>query len=431
MAQNSVGRHYLAPMHLLGPFSQLLTLNNLPARGPISDDQLEIIPHAGIVYNGQLNNGGTIVAVGNFEALRKEYPRASINEMRKAVVALPGLIDCHTHLCWAGSRAQDFAMRNSGATYLEMAAAGGGIKTTVAQTRAASDGKLIVNITHRLEAMKAQGITTAEVKSGYGLSVAEEMRHLNLIAQANESVAGIEVVSTCLAAHVCPPEFAGKPEAYLKTLENELLPQLKAYAKTTGTTLPRIDAFAEPSTFWGESLEAYLTAAKAHGFDLTLHADQFTPGGAALGVKLDALSVDHLEHSDAASIEVLSKDGCDTVAVALPGASLGLGEPFTPARKLLDAGAILAIATDWNPGSGPQGNLIGQAATFACAQKLSNAEVLAGITTRAARALGQQDRVGILAPGMAANISLWPTDDYREITWLMGAMKPLEISSLA
>lgn len=414
-------------MTLIGPFAQLLTLNNLPQRGALKDDQLEIITSAGILYDGPLNQSGTIIAIGKFEALRKEYPQASIQEIQQPAVALPGLIDCHTHLCWAGSRAQDFAMRNSGATYLEMAAAGGGIKTTVTQTRAASDETLVTNIAHRLEAMKAQGITTAEVKSGYGLSVAEEMRHLKLIAQANEKVAGIDVVLTCLAAHVCPPEFAGKPEAYLEVLAADLLPQLSAYAKTTNTPLPRIDAFAEPSTFWGPSLEKYLTAAKKQGFSLTLHADQFTPGGAALGVKLGAVSVDHLEHSDASSITVLAK--AETVAVALPGASLGLGEPFTPARKLLDAGAILAIATDWNPGSGPQGNLMGQAATLACAQKLSNAEVLAGITTRAAKALRIQDLTGILAPGMAANISVWPTNDYREITWLMGAMSPLQIEA--
>jgi len=412
-------------MQLIGPFSQLLTLSNLSSRGSIKDNQLEILKDAGIAYEGKLNAGGKIVAVGDFAALKKDYPKATITEIQQATVALPGLIDCHTHLCWAGSRAQDFAMRNSGATYLEMAAAGGGIKTSVAQTRSASDATLLTNIGERLAFMKAQGITTAEVKSGYGLSVDEEQRHLNLISQAAAQANGIEVVSTCLAAHVCPPEFAGKPEAYLETLEAELLPQLIASAKTTGTPLPRIDAFAEPSTFWGDSLEKYLTAAKNLGFSLTLHADQFTPGGAALGVNLGATSVDHLEHSNASSIAVLAK--AETVAVALPGASLGLGEPFTPARKLLDAGAILAIATDWNPGSGPQGNLVGQAATLASAQKLSNAEVLAGITTRAAKALGIQDRTGILAPGMAANISVWPTNDYREISWLMGSMQPLKI----
>ena len=416
-------------MQILGPFTQLLTLANLPKRGALKDDHLEIISEAGLVYNGKLNNGGTIIAVGKFEALCKEYPAATVKEVQQPAVALPGLIDCHTHLCWAGSRAQDFAMRNSGATYLEMAAAGGGIKTTVAQTRAASDATLVANIAGRLETLKLQGITTAEVKSGYGLSVVEEMRHLSLIHQAASNVQGIDVVSTCLAAHVCPPEFAGKPEVYLQTLEAKLLPQLLDYAKTNGINLPRIDAFAEPSTFWGDSLERYLSAAKNLGFQLTLHADQFTPGGAVLGVRLGATSVDHLEHSDASSIEVLAKAGCKTVAVALPGASLGLGEPFTPARKLLDAGATLAIATDWNPGSGPQGNLVGQAATLACAQKLSNAEVLAGVTTRAAQALGQQDRVGILAPGMVANISVWPTDDYREITWLMGSMWPMPLAS--
>ena len=151
-------------MQILGPFTQLLTLQNLPARGAITDDQLEIIPNAGIVYNGQLNNSGTIIAVGKFEDLRKEYPKATITQIQQPTVALPGLIDCHTHLCWAGSRAQDFAMRNSGATYLEMAEAGGGIKTTVAQTRAASDAKLVMNITRRLKAMQHQGINTGIAK---------------------------------------------------------------------------------------------------------------------------------------------------------------------------------------------------------------------------------------------------------------------------
>ena len=275
-------------------------------------------------------------------------------------------------------------------------------------------------IKSRLSQLLLLGITTVECKSGYGLSVEEELRHLRLINKAAQEVVGISMVTTCLAAHVCPPEFAGNPEGYLSTITARLLPALKAEKLTN-----RIDAFAEPSAFWGDSLDTYLKNAKEMGFELTVHADQFTPGGVSLSVKHGALSADHLEHADEASIAAIANS--ETVAVALPGASLGLGEPFTPARKLLDAGASVAIASDWNPGSAPMGHVLAQAAIMATYEKLSNAEVLAALTFRAAKALGLNDR-GKLAPGLRADVSIWPTDDYREILWKQGSLFPLRIS---
>ena len=407
-------------MHLHGPFTQLLPLAGLPLAGALCDGQLGVIENGGVLVDGDLNGAGTVVAIGGFESLRRDYPSATVVEYASPTVCLPGLVDCHTHLCWAGSRAQDFALRNAGASYLEMAEAGGGITSTMRATRAASDEVLAAALDRRLERLRTQGITTAECKSGYGLSVDEELRHLALIRAAGERAVGIDVVATCLAAHVCPPEVAGDAAGYLAHLEAELLPVLAKAAPT------RIDAFAEPSTFWGEPLERYLRAAKAYRLPRTLHADQFTPGGAVLACRLGAQSADHLEHVDGAGIAALAAAATaadPTIAVALPGASLGLGEPHAPARRLLDAGASVAIASDWNPGSAPQGQLLAQATVLAAAEKLTNAEVLAGLTYRAARALGLADR-GTLAAGQRAHVSLWPTDDYRAITWHMGSLYP-------
>ena len=398
---------------LIGPFAQLVTLDGLPPRGPLSDERLEIIPDAGIIVDGTLNGGGRIVDLGTYAALAREHPGAQRREVEQPTVCLPGLVDAHTHLCWAGSRAQDFAMRNAGKTYHQMAQQGGGIRATVRHTRAASDEELSAGLTSRLEGLRAQGITTVECKSGYGLTVEEELRHLRLIREAFAKTEGIDGFATCLAAHVCPPEFEGDAAGYLAHVRENLWPLLQPGS--------RLDVFAEPSAFWGEPLETYLAEAAATGFQLTVHADQFTPGGAALAARLGAASADHLEHADEAAIQALATS--DTVAVALPGASIGLGEPYAPARKLLDRGASLAISSDWNPGSAPQGLLLAQATALAAAEKLTNAEVLAGITVRAAGALRLSDR-GRLAVGLRADVSLWPTRDYREVTWCMGGMAP-------
>ena len=333
-------------------------------------------------------------------------------------VALPGLVDCHTHLCFGGSRARDFALRNAGKTYLEIAQAGGGIWDTVTQTRSLDQETLAGITAKHANRLLAEGTTTIEVKSGYGLSVAEELKMLRAIKQASAGTAA-DLIPTCLAAHGCPKDWKGSPSDYLTEIANQLFPVLLAENLCT-----RIDAFVEKSAFSPEEITPYLERAKQLGFDLTIHADQFSTGGSAVAVRLGARSADHLEASG--EPEILALASSNTVAVALPGASIGLGMAFTPARKLLDQGASLAIASDWNPGSAPMGDLLAQASILATFEKLTTAEVLAGITFRASAALGLTDR-GKLTTGQLADFILFPTADYREILYQQGKMKPVGV----
>jgi len=228
-----------------------------------------------------------------------------------------------------------------------------------------------------------------------------------------------DLIPTCLAAHTLPKDFEGSKEAYLSDIQANLFPMLKAHNLSN-----RIDAFVEKSAFTVEEITPYLQAAKAQGFDITIHADQFSTGGSELAVKLGAKSADHLEVSGDHEIKLLANS--DVIAVALPGASLGIGCNFTPARKILDAGGSLAIASDWNPGSAPMGNLIAQASILATFEKLSTAEVFAGLTFRAAAALGLSDR-GTLATGMLADFNLYPIGDYQEILYHQGQLAPAQV----
>ncbi|MEL6142646.1 MAG: imidazolonepropionase [Bacteroidota bacterium] len=402
------------PQHLIGPFTQIVTLEGLPLRGPLFDSQLVVIEWGGILIDEQ----GKVVATGSFDELAKQVAGsgASITELSEALVAIPGLVDAHTHLCFAGSRARDFAMRNAGSSYLEIARAGGGIWDSVTETRLATPDELVELTRLRLLLHLAGGVTTCEVKSGYGLSVEEELKQLLAIKNASEKVV-VDVIPTCLAAHVLPRDFGGNHAAYLAYLQNELFPQLAGLTE-------RIDIFVEEEAFTPELAKKYLLAAQKKGFKLTVHADQFSSGGSEVAVVVGAQSADHLEASGEREIALLAQS--DTVAVALPGASLGLGCAFTPARKLLDAGAILAIASDWNPGSAPMGDLLTQASILATFEKMSNAEVLAGMTFRAAKALGKTN-VGRLAKGYKADIVAYATNDYREITYQQGQLTPSKI----
>lgn len=397
---------------LIGPIRQLLTMRGLETKGPLQDSQLEIITEAGIFLKDE-----KIHEVGSYWDIYPEAQSigAKMETLQGDFVALPGFVDCHTHICFAGSRAKDFAMRNNGKTYLEIANSGGGIWDTVTQTRKASLEQLVKLTVKRANRNLAEGVTTIEVKSGYGLSVTEEIKMLQAIKQANTETAA-DLIATCLAAHICPKDFEGSPKEYLETISNELFPLLKSENLSN-----RIDAFIEDSAFSSEDVWDYFQKAKDLGFDITVHADQFHVGGSEVAVAFGAISADHLEASTEKEIELLANS--DTVAVALPGASIGLGMRFTPARKLLDAGASLSIASDWNPGSAPMGDLLIQASILGTFEKLSNAEVLAGITCRAAAALGLEDR-GKLASGNLADILLFPTNDYREITYHQGKLKP-------
>ncbi|UZD24079.1 imidazolonepropionase [Algoriphagus halophytocola] len=400
---------------LIGPISQLLTLDKLPLKGALKDEQLEILENAGILIEDE-----KILEVGTFSDLMKKANslNAEIIELKGDFVALPGWIDCHTHICFGGTRAQDFAMRNAGKSYLEIAEAGGGIWDTVTQTRKLTQSELADRTISNANRHLSEGVTTIEVKSGYGLNVAEELKMLRAIKQACQETKA-DLIPTCLAAHVKPRDFEGTNQEYLEMISEELFPILKSE-----NLADRIDSFVEKSAFSPEEIDSYYQKAKDLGFDLTVHADQFTKGGSTVAVKFKAKSADHLEASTEKEIALLANS--KTVAVALPGASIGLGCAFTPARKILDQGGSLAIGSDWNPGSAPMGDLLTQASILATFEKLSSAEVLSALTSRAAWALGLEDR-GVLKTGLLADFNLFPTSDYREILYHQGKLKPAQV----
>ena len=395
---------------LIGPFTQLLPMNGLPLKGALKDEQLPIIENGGILVSE-----GNILKVGLFEDLKSDA--AEIHRIEKESICIPGLVDSHTHICFAGNRARDYAYRNAGKTYLEIAKAGGGIWDTVTQTRKATEEELIDGIIARSAIHLNKGITTLEVKSGYGLSLDEELKMLRAIKGANLETK-VDLVSTCLAAHMKPKDW-NQSNAYLDEMANTLFPILKSENLSN-----RIDAFIEESAFSPDEIKPYFQKAKDMGFDITVHADQFTTGGSQVAVEFDAISADHLEASTEKEIQLLANS--NTIATALPGASLGLGCDYTPARKILDAGGALSIASDHNPGSAPMGNLLTQASILGTFEKLSNTEVLAGITFRAAAALRLSDR-GKLEPGALADFVVFPTDNYQDITYHQGQMKPSQV----
>ena len=400
-------------MELIGPISQLVTLQDLPLKGPISDSTLPIISNAGIAIENS-----TIVAVDNWDSLVARYPTAHITKLEGACVAVPGYIDCHTHICFGGNRARDFALRNAGVSYLEIAQSGGGIWDTVTQTRKCTEQELTQIVIKNANKHLQSGVTTIEVKSGYGLSVGEEIKMLRAIYNGNNETAA-DLVATCLAAHLKPKDFNGSNEAYLNYLVTNLFPVLQSENLTN-----RIDAFVESSAFSVDEIAPYLQAAKALNFDITIHADQFTTGGSEVALQYGALSADHLEASGDKEIKALAQS--NTIAVALPGASVGLGCSFAPARTILNKGGALAIASDWNPGSAPMGDLVCQASILATFEKLTTAEVFAGITFRAAAALNLFDR-GRLVAGNKADFILYPTTDYRDILYYQGSLRPSQV----
>jgi imidazolonepropionase len=396
-------------MKLIGPFTQVVTLANLPLRGKLLDEQLEIIPDGGILID---NN--KIEKVGNFEILKSENHNIEIETVKGEQIVLPAFVDSHTHICFGGNRANDFAMRNAGKTYLEIAESGGGIWSSVQHTRNASEEELLKTLLERIDFLISLGIATIEVKSGYGLDAENELKMLRIIKKAQEQTKAT-LVPTCLSAHLKPRDFEGSNEEYLHYIVTEILPKVKEE-----DLAKRVDIFIEKSAFQPEESKKFLLKAKELGFEITIHADQFTPGSSRIAVEVGAKSADHLEATIDDDIEFIAKS--DTVATALPGASLGLGEKFTPARKLLDAGAIVAIASDWNPGSAPMGNLITQASILATFEKLTTAEVLAGMTFRSAFALGLEDR-GRLEGGLKADFVTFKTNNFQNVLYNQGSLK--------
>ena len=396
-------------MKITGPFKQIVTLANLPLRGKLADEQLEIIENGGI-----LSENGKIVDVGDFEVLKTANPTAEIEDIIGTQVALPAFTDAHTHICFGGNRANDFAMRNAGKTYLEIAESGGGIWSSVQHTRAASEDELLKTTLERIHFLISLGITTIEIKSGYGLDVENELKMLRVIKKA-QNFTKATLVPTCLSAHLKPRDFEGDNVEYLQYILNEILPKVKEE-----NLAKRVDIFIEKSAFQPEESRNFLMKAKEMGFEITVHADQFTPGSSRIAVEVGAKSADHLEATADEDIDFIASS--ETVAVALPGASLGLGEKFSPARKILDKNGILAIASDWNPGSAPMGNLITQASILAAFEKLSTAEVLAGITFRSAFALSLEDR-GTLEKGKKADFVTFKTDNFQNVFYQQGSLK--------
>ncbi len=384
-------------MKVLENISQLATCRAQGAQADIHD-----IADAALVWEGP-----EIVWVGRRDELPAEYLRADRLDARGGLVT-PGLVDCHTHLAFGGWRADEFEQRIRGKSYLEIAREGGGIARTVRLTREASEVALLARARGFLEEMRALGVTTVECKSGYGLDRENELKLLRVYRDLGaEGIA--RIVPTYLGAHVVPPEFRADREKYLQLMEG-LIPEIAAMG------LARCcDVFVEESAFSATEARRVLLAAKSAGLALKLHADQLSScGGAELAAELGALSADHLEHASEAGIAAMARAG--TVAVSLPLATLYLAQPPMPARRFIEAGVPVAVASDFNPGSAPSYHLP-LALTLACTlQRMTPAEALKGATVIAARALGLEGVVGSLEPGMAADFAVFDVPDVN--LWL-------------
>lgn len=373
--------------------------------------KLEVLTDTAVAVQGE-----TIVSLGKRKDLEKKYPDASIVDCRNRVLT-PGLVDSHTHAIFARPRYEEQELRASGVDYQEIAKRGGGIHSSVRHLRACSDEELYAAAQPRLERLASYGTTTVEVKSGYGLSVEDELRILRVIARLQQHVP-MRIVPTWLGAHEIPIEFRermnGRSE-YVDLLINDLLP-LVAREKLAKFA----DVFCEPGVFTVEETRKILRAAAAAGLQLKLHADELDgSGGAELAAELRATSADHLAAISEEGIRAIVQAG--TVATLLPGTMLFLGRPKqAPARALIDAGAAVALATDFNPGTSPTFNfpLI---MTLGISQLRMNAsEAFIAATVNGAAALGIADETGQIAPGFSADVALFEADDYRELAYWYG-----------
>jgi len=359
---------------------------------------------------------GRVLEIGPAAELSRRHPEARPLNAHGRLVT-PGLVDCHTHMIFSGHRAAEFARRLAGETYAEIAASGGGIRTTVTATRNEHPDTLEKVLANRLERWRANGCTTVEVKSGYGLLPTEEVRLLELMRGARQRVP-VRVHPTALLLHAVPEEYRDRRDALVDELCEQTLPLLKLRELATA-----VDVFCEDIAFSVDECRRLLVCAKKMGFDVKVHAEQLSRfGGARLAAELGARSADHLESADAADWEALGHAG--TVGVLLPAAALTLGQPLPDAEMIRRSGARFAIATDFNPGSAPAQSLLECAALAARLCRFRADEILLAITWNAAKALGAEKDVGHLNPGAWGDAVAWECESLEELPYWLPAVRP-------
>lgn len=397
---------------LLHSASQLLTLSGGPQRGS-ELGQLGIIEDGAVAIAGE-----RVQAIGSSDELREAFePDVMINAFGRVV--MPGFVDPHTHLIWAGDRADEFEARASGATYMEILSQGGGILSTVRHTRAAEPSELIAQARLRLNRMLNHGTTTAEAKTGYGLALEPELRILDAILTLDER-GPIELSPTFLPAHAVPAEY--EADEYVGLICDEMLPALVVWwgDRRSDTPLPFVDVFCEEGAFDLAQCQRVLGVAKELGFPLKIHADEFASlGGTKLAIELGAISADHLVHTTANEIQMLGDSG--TAAIALPATPFGLAESeYTPALKILQAGGLLALASDLNPGTAWCESMQFVIALATRYMGLTPTQAIAACTVNAAAAIGREDVVGSLELGKQADLLILEVEDYRHLGYRFG-----------
>lgn len=389
--------------------SHLVTLAG-PKRPRVGGEMSDL---AVISDGGMLIRDGKIDILGPSDEIEKKARGSEIVDARRRVV-LPGFIDAHTHLVFAGNRLDDFERRARGETYEQIAKAGGGIWSTVAKTRAANDADLFTQAQKHMAWFLKCGTTTAEAKSGYGLTVEDELKILRVTNRLNQATP-LEVVPTFLGAHAIPREDRESPERYVDIVVNEMLPRV---AKENLAEF--CDVFCERGYFDLDQSREILVAARKLGLKLRIHADQLTnSGGAKLAAELKATTADHLEKTEGRGIAAMKSTGVQPVL--LPGSVYVLGSTDYPrAREMIDSGLAVVIATDFNPGSSPSSSMP-MMLSLACTQmKMSPAEAIAASTINAAYSLGRGERIGSLEIGKLANFAIFDCEDYRELAYWFG-----------
>ncbi|MGH8094462.1 MAG: imidazolonepropionase [Chthoniobacterales bacterium] len=390
--------------------SQLLTLAG-PKRPRVGNE----LSHLAIIEDGgMLVRDGMITALGTSDEIERQLPGdVEIVDAEDRVV-LPGFVDAHAHPVFGGNRVDEFEMRARGATYEEIAAGGGGIRSTVRKTREASEEELLADAQERVKWFLRCGTTTMEAKSGYGLSLEEELKILRVIRELSETTA-IEFVPTFLGAHAIPEEFSGAPEQYVALVIHEMLP-----AVAEEELAESCDIFCERGYFDLADSEKILVAAQEHGLRLRMHVDQLTnSGGAFLAARLRAATADHLEQTNDAEIVAMAEAGVQPVL--LPASVYALGKTRYPkARAMIEAGLGVVLATDFNPGSSPTPSIPMVLSLAAMQMKMTPAEGVSATTINAAYSLGRGDRIGSLEAGKLANFTIFDCADYREIAYWFG-----------